>query len=37
MPIAIKAVEDEEFTIWLDFAKENFAANKLNSDNFVSK
>ena len=37
MPIAIKAVEDEEFTTWLDFAKENFAVNNLNSDNFVSK
>ena len=36
MPISIKAVTDEEFAVWLDYAKEEFASNN-DSINYVQK
>ena len=37
MPISIKAVSEEEFAIWLEFAKKEFASENPNFNQFVFK
>ncbi len=37
MPISIKAVSSEEFVSWVDVAKEEFASNESNNNNYANK
>ena len=37
MPISIKAISEEEFAIWLEFAKKEFASENPNFNQFVFK